>query len=277
MRRFVLLLTALFSIPLTTWWGRPPAVSVASAAEGRTPMVRVRVIGHDGKLTQPVETPKLVLTDAQWKKRLTPDQYKIARAKGTEPAFCGLLLHNKVSGIYACVCCNLPLFKSATKFESGTGWPSFNQPVAEENIREHVDHSHGTVRTEILCTRCDAHLGHVFDDGPPPTGRRYCLNSEVPALRFRREAEDVGRRKVPAARLRLSASKVGDAMLPLSRMPNSFWRVGASGASKLSSSQLDGVLSVVKWLRGRQQRKRPTIKTVSTGTTNHAEVRENRL
>ncbi len=146
------------------------------------PLVRVRVIGPDGRLSEPIEEPRLVLPDDEWRARLTPEQYRITRGKDTERAFCGGLLGNKQAGMYLCVCCNLPLFESAAKFESGSGWPSFFRPVAAENIRQQADRSHGMVRTEILCQRCGAHLGHVFDDGPPPTGLRYCLNSE--SLRF---------------------------------------------------------------------------------------------
>jgi methionine-R-sulfoxide reductase len=102
----------------------------------------------------------------------------VARGKGTEPAFCGLLLDNKREGVYVCVCCALPLFSSDSKFHSGTGWPSFFQPVSAENITTQEDLGHGMRRTEILCARCAAHLGHVFDDGPRPTGLRFCVNSE---------------------------------------------------------------------------------------------------
>lgn len=144
--------------------------------------VRVRVIDQNGKLAAPADVPAVVFSDAEWRKRLTPEQYRIARGKDTERAFCGGLLNNKKPGMYVCVCCNLPLFESSAKFESGSGWPSFFQPAATENIREEPDLSHGMIRTEILCRRCGAHLGHVFDDGPRPTGRRYCLNSE--SLRF---------------------------------------------------------------------------------------------
>lgn len=150
-------------------------------------MPKVRLITSQGTLSGPVEVPKLVLSDDQWRSRLTPEQYKVVRSAGTEPAFCGGLLKNKEAGVYACVGCSLPLFRSDAKFESGTGWPSFFQPVAPENILKKTDESHGMARTEILCPRCEAHLGHIFTDGPRPTGLRYCLNSE--ALRFVKETD----------------------------------------------------------------------------------------
>lgn len=140
--------------------------------------MKVKVFDTQGQLVGPVEAAKVVKTDAEWRGRLTPEQFQIARGKGTERAFCGTLLDNKRQGVYTCVCCGLPLFTSQSKFHSGTGWPSFFQPVAEENVVNHTDRSHGMVRVEILCARCDCHLGHVFEDGPAPTGLRYCVNSE---------------------------------------------------------------------------------------------------
>jgi methionine-R-sulfoxide reductase len=144
--------------------------------------VQVKVFNKSGELVGPVEAARVVKTDEEWKKQLTSEQFAIARSKGTEAAFCGTLLDNKLEGVYSCICCALPLFSSDSKFNSGTGWPSFFQPVAKQNVVEHADRSHGMVRTEILCARCDCHLGHVFDDGPRPTGLRFCVNSD--SLKF---------------------------------------------------------------------------------------------
>lgn len=139
--------------------------------------VQVRLLDKNGKPTELQTMNKVTKTDEQWRAQLTKEQYEIARGKGTERAFCGAFYDHKKPGIYTCVCCDLPLFASNAKFDSGTGWPSFFQPVAKENVTTHTDVSHGMRRTEILCARCDGHLGHVFDDGPKPTGLRYCLNS----------------------------------------------------------------------------------------------------
>ncbi len=139
--------------------------------------IKVKVFDSRGELVGPVDTMTVVKSDADWKSQLGSDVYKVARAKGTEAPFCGNLLDNKKHGIYTCVCCGLPLFSSDSKFQSGTGWPSFFKPVAEENVYTHEDRGYGMVRKEILCTRCDCHLGHVFDDGPKPTNLRFCVNS----------------------------------------------------------------------------------------------------
>ena len=129
-------------------------------------------------MAEKTETGEAVrLDDAELRRRLTPEQYRVAREKGTEPPFTGAYWNTKTPGTYRCICCDAPLFDAADKYDSGTGWPSFTRPIAPGHIAEARDTSHGMIRTEVLCRSCDGHLGHVFDDGAPVGGQRYCLNS----------------------------------------------------------------------------------------------------
>ncbi|MCX7172929.1 MAG: peptide-methionine (R)-S-oxide reductase MsrB [Proteobacteria bacterium] len=122
-------------------------------------------------------TQKIRKTEAEWRAQLSPQQYRVARQKDTEPAFTGLYWNTHDAGVFQCVCCGAPLFDSDKKYDSGCGWPSFTAPLVAENVAEAEDASHGMRRTEVICSQCDAHLGHVFSDGPNPTGLRYCINS----------------------------------------------------------------------------------------------------
>lgn len=241
-------------------------------------MVRVSVFNTDGKLVE-VDSPRVVKTDAQWRSQLTPEQYKIARAKGTERAFCGTLLDNHVEGVYACVCCGLPLFASNAKFDSGTGWPSFFQPIAKGNVAEHEDNSYGMSRTEILCARCDCHLGHVFDDGPRPTGLRFCLNSEsltftaadeVKTLADPVASAEGARRQATTAPSSQPGATSASAEANLAKAVfagGCFWCVEAV------FEELDGVKEAISGYAG-GTKDTADYKAVCTGKTGHAEAVE---
>lgn len=184
-RRRGFLATALAAAGAVVWAATHRRAVAAAKPTSAGPVVIVPFSDGGGRLA-PVTVPKIVKTDSEWKKQLDPTEFVVARQEGTERPFSGSTwnLHDK--GIYRCVCCATPLFDSETKFESGTGWPSFWQPIAKENVVETSDRTLMMVRTAVSCTRCDAHLGHVFDDGPKPTGLRYCMNSA--AMKFVKRA-----------------------------------------------------------------------------------------
>jgi peptide-methionine (R)-S-oxide reductase len=169
-RLFLKLLGA--SVPAAT------LLKTASAfGTGKSKLVKIVEFDASGVRTGVVEVEKVEKPLAEWKKQLDPEQFEVTRQAGTEAPGTGKYANNHADGLYHCICCNTVLFDSKTKFESGTGWPSFWQPIAKENVAVQTDNSHGMQRDEVLCSRCDGHLGHVFDDGPPPTHLRYCMNS----------------------------------------------------------------------------------------------------
>jgi peptide-methionine (R)-S-oxide reductase len=172
-RAFLLAGAAAGGVYLLTRRGRAATLS----APKRGPTVRIETFTPSGRSLGVSELPRVAKTDAEWRAQLSPAAYQVTRHEGTEPAFSGKYAESRGDGLYVCVCCATVLYDSHTKFESGTGWPSFWQPISRLNVTETADHSWGMERIAVTCSRCDAHLGHVFNDGPKPTGLRYCMNS----------------------------------------------------------------------------------------------------
>jgi len=224
--------------------GKTFGIKLHQTMKNQPEAVNVRLLNADGTLTDPINLPRVVKTEEQWRAQLTPEQYKVARTHGTERPFCGIFHDNHKIGVYSCVGCGLPLFRSDAKFDSGTGWPSFFQPVADENIGTETDLSHGMVRGEIHCVRCGTHLGHVFPDGPAPSGLRFCINS---------------------------ASLIFEETEPKARTETAIFGAGCFWGVEESFAKVKGVVSTAVGYSGGTTRN-PTYEQVCSHTTGHAEV-----
>jgi peptide methionine sulfoxide reductase msrA/msrB len=237
-------------------------------------MVRVHVFDRNGKLVGPVDSPRLTLSDEEWSRRLTHDQFRILRNQDTERPFCGTLLDNKKEGVYCCAGCGLPLFASNSKFHSGTGWPSFFQPIAAENVEERTDNGIGMQRTEILCVRCGGHLGHVFDDGPRPTGLRFCLNSEsltfTPATGLAALADPAAEQPGRAA-TQSAVTKDGKSAHWPATTATAVFAGGCFWCTEAAFEQIKGVLDVQSGYAG-GSKETARYERVSGGDTGHAEA-----
>lgn len=269
--RLLVLLALFAALASCSDSGDARAAAAATQPSGNPNMVRVSVFNREGKLVGPVDSPTVVKTDAEWKKQLGNEAYVIVRNKGTEAAFCGNLLDNHKEGVYACVACGLPLFASNAKFQSGTGWPSFFQPIAPGNVAEHRDTSHGMVRTESLCARCGAHLGHVFEDGPRPTGLRFCMNSA--SLKFVDEKD----LKTLADPIADSAVATASAATQPATQPSAGAKAqavfagGCFWCTEAAFEQLKGVSDVESGYAG-GSKETANYEAVSRGDTGHAEA-----